>query len=126
MIKVPFDASAVETADSMGSFYEKVGVVEQYIHDYDYNDVMCYWMNREQCEELREHIEKNAKKSKKYRHESAYRIKQMASWDWLNYSPVADEDIPRNELWIYTKDTAKLALDELRARKRKEREEHEG
>lgn len=122
MIKVPFEVSATETADSMGDFYEKVGVVEQYIHDFDYNDVMCYWMNADQCEELRDYIEKNAKKSKKYRRESAYRIKQMAAWDWLNYSPVADENIPRNELWIYTKDEAKTTLDEFRARKRKEKE----
>lgn len=122
MIKIHFDNSAIETADSMGSFYENVGVVEQYIKAEQYNDVGCYWMNSEQCEELRDFIEKNAKKSKKYRHESAYRIKQMASWDWLNFSPVADENIPRNELWIYTKEDAKIALDEFRVRKRKERE----
>lgn len=122
MDKVYFDNSAIETSDSMSAFYKNVGVADKYFKNDDYNDVMCYWMNLAQNEELNRCIKENAKKNKKYKHVSKVRLEEMASWDWLNYSPVSDETIPRNELWIYSKDEAKIALKNFRARKRKEEE----
>ena len=72
------------------------------------------WMNRTKCEGLQDIVMGNLKKSKKYKNRGDRALNTAVAMDWLNYSPVSIPYIPDNEIWIFAKDDARIALEEYR------------
>lgn len=115
MLTIHFTDEQLNSATSMEDFYKQTEVWS-YICDGPYKDVSQIWMNDKQNDELRSAIQKNAHKNKNVRHISKQIAQRAAQWDWLCYSPVSDETIPRNEIRLYLKNEADVAIKELRER----------
>ena len=108
---------------SMADFFRVLGL-NQLFESRDVTDVSQMWMNKAACEGLEDIVFQNARKDKRYKYLTDHALKTAVAMDWLNYSPVSVDYIPENELWVFTLENAKKALDAYRAYIReKERKE---
>lgn len=122
---VSFSKDNISAICCLGDFYEALGVGDL-MKDGTADDISQYWMNKAVCEELEDIVFKNARKDRRYKHLRDKSLKTAVAMDWLNYSPVAVEYIPEDELWIFSHDDSVAALNAHRAWLReKERKEHE-
>lgn len=110
---VQFTDDAISKICSMDDFYKATGLADV-IKELDVTNVDQIWMNRIKCESLQDIVMGNLKKSKKYKNRGDRALTTAVAMDWLNYSPVSIPYIPDNELWIFAKDDARIALEEYR------------
>ena len=120
---IPILPEDIRGIASMADFFKALGM-DKLFESRDVTDVSQMWMNRAACEGLEDIVFQNARKNKRYKHLKDHALKTAVAMDWLNYSPVATDYIPENELWVFTLENAKTALDAHRAYIReKERKE---
>lgn len=112
---IPYTDDMVAGICSMDDFYKCTGLRE-FVTDRTITDVSQVWMNRKACEELEDIVERNLRKQKKYKHWSDRVLRNSVAMDWLCYSPVSYDDVPRGELWIWSLEDAKEAMKEQRER----------
>lgn len=110
---VTFDAVALKKIVTMEDFYTAVGIIDK-IKSGEIIDVQQMWMNRGQDLAINEMCKKNIRKSKKFKHLTDKHLETRVAMDWLCYSPVSVPYIPVNEIWIWSKENYKTALDEYR------------
>lgn len=110
---IQFADDAISKIRSMDDFYNATGLVD-IIKELGVTNVDQIWMNRDKCENLQDIVMGNLKKSKKYKSWGDRALNTAVAMDWLNYSPVSIPYIPDNEIWIFAKDDARIALEEYR------------
>lgn len=103
MTKIDFKIKDIQRATSMQDFYKRVGLLSQ-LSEENPIDIDKIWMNKKQNEQLKGNIVKNLKKLKEYKDFTEHYIECAVGWDWLNWSPVSDDSIPKYEIWILTDD----------------------
>ena len=109
-----FDPAALENIVCMDDFYNTVGLMEVVKND-GIVDVQQVWMNADQANVVAEFCKQNIRKNKKYKHYSKHDLELAVAMDWLNYCPVSVEYIPENEIWIWSTEHYRQAMDEYRA-----------
>lgn len=110
---IQFTDDSISKIRSMDDFYNATGLADV-IKELGVTNVDQIWMNRTKCESLQDIVIGNLKKSKKYKNRGDRALNTAVAMDWLNYSPVSIPYIPDNEIWIFTKDDARIALEEYR------------
>ena len=110
---IQFADDAISKICSMDDFYNATGLADV-IKELGVTNVNQIWMNRTKCEGLQDIVMGNLKKSKKYKNRGDRALNTAVAMDWLNYSPVSIPYIPDNEIWIFAKDDARIALEEYR------------
>lgn len=110
---IQFTDDAISKICSMDDFYNATGLADV-IKELGVTNVDQIWMNRTKCEGLQDIVMGNLKKSKKYKNRGDRALNTAVAMDWLNYSPVSIPYIPDNEIWIFAKDDARIALEEYR------------
>lgn len=108
-----FDPESTNHIACMDDFY-KVTCVIHLIHEQLIQDVQQIWMNAEQCAQLNDLCKKNARQLKKYKHLSDKQLEHSVAMDWLCYAPVSVPYVPENEIWIWSTENYKQAMDEYR------------
>lgn len=120
---IPILPDDIRDIASMADFFRALGL-NRLFESRDVTDVSQMWMNKTACEGLEDIVFQNARKDKRYKYLTDHALKTAVAMDWLNYSPVSADYIPENELWVFTLENAKKALDAHRAYIReKERKE---
>lgn len=110
---IPYTQEMISGICSMDDFYKAVGLTVL-VKDKTVTDVQQVWMNKEECLGLEDIVEGNLKRQKKYKYWSEHALHTAVAMDWLRYSPVSIDYVPEGELWIWTQEDAKIALDEYR------------
>ena len=97
---------------SMEDFYLAVGLdLKKEAEEKTITDIQQLWMNAEQCESLRELVYHNLSRDKFWKNLSERYLNNSVSMDWLCYSPFCAPYIPRNELWIFSGEDFRNAVD---------------
>ena len=71
-------------------------------------------MNRAECRELEDIVERNLRKQKKYKDWSDRWLHTAVAMDWLSYSPVSVPYVPEGEIWVWNVEDFRIVLDEYR------------
>lgn len=103
------DGKEFRTSVIMDDFYQKTGLFPL-IKEGTVKDVTQIWMNRKQCEEMREQMKKNAKKDKRFKGFTDKYIATQIGFDWLMYAPVASYLVPYDQLWIWAYEDMETAM----------------
>ena len=110
---ITFTDQQIGSIQSMDDFYNATGITGM-LQEKSVTRVDQLWMNRFQCENLEDIIEKNLKKSRKYKWMSERALRNAVAMDWLNYAPVSVPYVPDGEIWVFSSDDAQTALTEYR------------
>lgn len=110
---VLFDPTALAEIITMDDFYKATNVMD-IITAGDITDVQQIWMNHQQCLDVNGLCKANARRSKRHRRKGWRWIEQAVAMDWLSYSPVSVPYVPVNEIWIWSTEDYKTAMDEYR------------
>ena len=94
-VDLKFDLEKIHECWCMMDFYEKIGAIP-YFEDKYVTDVKNVYMNREQCEWLNDLFKRNIRKLKMYKHYKEEYTDTIVAFDWLNYSPVLCDELPKN------------------------------
>lgn len=82
----------------MDDFYKSLGIFNEI--GKTIIEVGQIHMEQENCERLQEYIFESLCKNKKYRVYKEDKLKCFAAMDWLQFSPVSDKNMPKDEIWI--------------------------
>ena len=110
---ITFRPASLKKIITMEDFYKAVGLMGKF-EEFGIVDIQQIWMNRGQDLELNDLCKSNARKSRKYKNMSDRHIETSIAMDWLCYSPVSVPYVPKNELWLWTKEDYHIAMDEYR------------
>ena len=110
---ISFDPAALENIACMDDFYSAVGLM-RVVKGGGIADVQQIWMNADQANVVAEFCKQNIRKNKKYKNYSKHDLELAVAMDWLNYCPVSVEYVPENEIWIWSAENYKEAMEEYR------------
>ncbi|MPN19899.1 hypothetical protein SDC9_167274 [bioreactor metagenome] len=83
---------------SMEDFYRKLGIWNDM--GKTIFDVSQLHMEKENCEILQEYIYNTIRLKSRFKGLADRIPRSVASMDWLNFSPVSNPDMPKDEIWI--------------------------
>lgn len=110
---IRFKPEHIENIVCMDDFYRATHLVGL-LEDGWVKDVQQLWMNEKQANTVVELCKQNIRKSKKYKHYSPHDLDLAVAMDWLNYCPVSVPYVPENEIWIWSTENYKTAMEEYR------------
>lgn len=97
-----FDLNKIKNLTSIKEFFELTGVMK-YINNKTIYDVRQTYMNNKTGEEILKCLTKNWCKCKDVKgYRKKYAVSNI-SFNWMNYAPIYNENIPENEIHIYPK-----------------------
>ena len=79
-------------------FYKEIGLWGA-IESRRITNVYQMKINPNTYKAIEEQLRKNWSRNQKTRCYKKSRAQEMISFDWMNYSPVQDENVPENEIW---------------------------
>ena len=98
-----FDLNKLKGLTSIEDFFKLTGIYP-YIKNQTIYDVRQTFMNNQTGEEVLRCLTKNWRKCKEFKgYRKKYAVNNI-SFNWMNYAPIYDEDIPFDEIHIYPKE----------------------
>ena len=79
-------------------FYKAIGLFDT-IKSGAIHDVYQMKINSKTYTDIDEQLRSNWKRNKVTKRLRQDKAQSMISFDWMNYSPVQDENVPENEIW---------------------------
>ena len=89
----------------MDDFYQQVGLTDDFKSGL-ITHVQQIHMERKNCDSLSGIMIATLKKDKKYKLFTDRHINTVAGMECMNYSPVSNDNVPDNEIWVFEKPTS--------------------